>query len=106
MEVETVQSVQMNICQSNIYRKNLAWLHFDNETRCQVNVLQSFIPVLGAYPNIQVTTRSTNPAMKTAFYARSYSRLIEAPRNLRRKKLNEQIKAPIFLEAALAIETL
>ena len=106
MEVETVQSVQMNIDQSNIYKKDLAWLHFDNKARCQANVLQSYIPVLVAYTNIQVETRSTNPAMKTVFYARSYSRFIEAPRNVRRKKLNEKIKAPIFLEAALAIETL
>ena len=106
MEAKTVQSVQMNIYQSNIYRKDLGWLHFDNEARCQVNVLQSYIPVLVVYPNVQVATSSTSPVMKTVFYARSYSRFIEAPSNLRRKKLHEQIKTPIFLEATLAIETL
>ena len=44
--------------------------------------------------------------MQTVFYARSYSSFLKAPSNLRRKKLHEQIKAPIFLEAALALETL
>ena len=103
MEVETVQSVHMNIYQSNIYREELGWLHLNNEARSQVNVLQSYIPVLVAYPNIQVTTSSTNPVMKTVLYARSYSRFIVAPNNLTRKKLHEQNKAPIFLEAALAL---
>ena len=97
MEVETVQSVQMNIYQSNIYRKNLGWLHFDNEARCQVNVLQSYIPVLVVYPNIQVATSSTKSVTKTVFCASSYSRFIEAPSNLKRKKLHKKIKGPIFL---------
>ena len=34
-EVEPVQAVQMNICQSNTYRKDLRWLHFDDEPRVQ-----------------------------------------------------------------------
>ena len=87
MEVEAVQSVQMNIYQSNIYRKDLGWLHFDNEARCQEDVLQSYIPVLVSYPNIQVATSSTNPVIKTVFYARSYGGFIETPSNLRRKRL-------------------
>ena len=106
MEVETVQSVQLNIYQNNIFRKDLGWLHFDNEARCQMNDSQSYIPVLAAYPNIQVASSSTNPVMKRVFYARSYSRFIEAPSNLGRKKLREQIKASIFLETTLAIDTL
>ena len=44
--------------------------------------------------------------MKTVFHAKSYSRFIETTNHLRRKKLRKLIKAPIFLEAALAIETL
>ena len=35
MEVEPVQPVQMNIYQSNIYRKDLTWLNFDDEQRVQ-----------------------------------------------------------------------
>ena len=34
-EVEPVQSVQMNIYQSNNYRKDLSWFHFDDELRVQ-----------------------------------------------------------------------
>ena len=34
-EVETVEPVQMNIYKSNTYRKDLSWLHFNNEPRVQ-----------------------------------------------------------------------
>ena len=30
-EVELVEPVQINIYQSNTYRKDLSWLHFDDE---------------------------------------------------------------------------
>ena len=42
--------------------------------------------------------------MTTVFHAWLYDRSIEIQSNLRRKKLIEQIKGPIFLEAVLAIE--
>ena len=32
---EAVEPVQMNIYQSNTYRKDLRWLHFDDEPRVQ-----------------------------------------------------------------------
>ena len=34
-EVEPVKPVQMNIYQSNTYRNDLSWLHFDDEPRVQ-----------------------------------------------------------------------
>ena len=34
-EGEPVQPVQMNIYQSNTYRKNLSWLYCDNEPKTQ-----------------------------------------------------------------------
>ena len=34
-DVEPVGPVLMNIYQSNTYRKDLSWLHFDNEPRVQ-----------------------------------------------------------------------
>ena len=34
-DVESVETVQMNIYQSNTYRKHLSWLHFDNEPGVQ-----------------------------------------------------------------------
>ena len=42
--------------------------------------------------------------MTTVFHAWSYGRFIEIQNNLSRKKLPEQNKAQIFLEAILAIE--
>ena len=34
-EVEPVEPVQMNIYQSNPYRKDLSWIHFNDEPRVQ-----------------------------------------------------------------------
>ena len=34
-EVEPVEPVQMNLYQSNTYRNDLSWLHFDDEPRVQ-----------------------------------------------------------------------
>ena len=34
-KVETVESIFKNIYQSNTYKKNLGWPHFDNEPRIQ-----------------------------------------------------------------------
>ena len=52
-EVESAEPVQMNIYQSNIYKKDLSWLHFDDEPwvqeRQQVKVQQSSISVFIAY---------------------------------------------------------
>ena len=35
--VEAVEPVPMKICQSNTYRKDLSWLHFDNEPKVPAN---------------------------------------------------------------------
>ena len=47
-----VKPVQMNIYQSNTYRKDLSWLHFDDEPwvqgRQQVKDQQSYISVFVA----------------------------------------------------------
>ena len=34
-EVEPAEPDQMNICQSNTYRKELSWQHFEDEPRVQ-----------------------------------------------------------------------
>ena len=48
-EVEPVEPVQMNICQSNTDRKGLRWLHLNNEPSVlegqQVKGQQSYISV-------------------------------------------------------------
>ena len=101
--METVEPVQMNICQSNTYRKDLRWLHFDGEPRVQerqqVKYQQSYIIVFVAYSTIPSSNYEHQPDMTTTFHAWPYGRLIEIQRNF-----IEQIKAPIFLETVLAIE--
>ena len=53
---QTIETVQMNIYQSNTYRKDLSWLHFDDEPRVQerqqVKDQQSYISASVAYPAI------------------------------------------------------
>ena len=55
-EVEPVEPVQTNIYQSNTYRKDLSWLHFDDEPRVQerqqVKDQRSCVSVFVAYPTI------------------------------------------------------
>ena len=52
-EVEPVEPVQMNIYQTNTYRKELRWLHFNNEARVQemqqVNYQLSYITLFVPY---------------------------------------------------------
>ena len=54
--MEPVQPIEMNIYQSNTYRKDLSWLHFDNEQMVQERQLakdqQSCISVFVVYPTI------------------------------------------------------
>ena len=55
-EVEPVQPIQMNFYQSNTYRKDLSWLHFNNEPRVQdrqqVKDQQACISIFVADPAI------------------------------------------------------
>ena len=55
-EKEPVQLLQMNINQTNTYRKDLSWLYFDDEPRVQeryqVKERQSCISVFVAYRKI------------------------------------------------------
>ena len=46
MEVEPVEPVQMNIYQSNTYRKDFSWLNFDNEPRVQESAVREGPTVL------------------------------------------------------------
>ena len=55
----------MNIYQSNTYRKDLSWLHFDNEPRVQERQQQkdqqSYISVSVAYPVIPSSNYEHQP---------------------------------------------
>ena len=91
-EVEPVEPVQMYMYQSNTYRKDLSWLHFNNEPKVQewqqVKDQQSYISVFVVIQQFQVETRSTSPGAATVFHAWPYCRFIEIESNLRRKKLH------------------
>ena len=52
--MEPVEPVQMNTFQSNTYRKDLSWLHFDNEPRVQERQEVKDQPVL--YPGLSLGT--------------------------------------------------
>ena len=87
-----LSKVQMNIYLSNICRKDLSWLHFDDEPRVQerqqVKDQQSYIFVFVLFLTVLSTARSTIPDMTTVFHACLYERFIEMQSNLRRKKLH------------------
>ena len=63
-------------------------------------------PFLELIQQFQVATRSTSPYMNTVFHAWPYGRFIEIRATSGERNFIEWIKAPIFLEAVLAIETM
>ena len=79
----------MNINQSNAYRKDLSWLHFEDDQsvqeRQQVKDQQSYVSVFVAYRTF--AARSTSPDMTSLFHARPYGRFKEIQNNLRRRKV-------------------
>ena len=64
-EVEPVEPVQMNIYQSNTYRKDLSWINFDDDPRVQakqqVKDQQSCISAFVAYSTIQSSNWEHQP---------------------------------------------
>ena len=101
-ETEPVESVQMNIYQSNTYRKDLSWLHFNNESRVQerqqVKDQQSCMSTFVAYLTIPSTNLGHNPRHDNSIHIQRY-RATSGERNF-----IERIKVPSFMEAILAIE--
>ena len=77
--MEPAESVQVNIYQSNTYRKDLSRLYFSNEPRVQdrqqVKKHQSYILVFVAY--LTIPSRGTSPDIKKVFHAWLYGRFIE-----------------------------
>ena len=53
-EEESIQPVQMNLCQSNAYKLKLEWPHFDHGLRVegeqQMQEQQAYVNVSAAYP--------------------------------------------------------
>ena len=89
----------MKIYQSNTYRKDLSWLHFDNELR----VIESEGPTVlhirfcGLSNNSKQQLGGTCPEVTTVVQAWVYGRFIEIPSNLRRKKLRRTNQGFNFL---------
>ena len=105
--MQPVESVQMNIYQSNTYRKDLNWLYLNEpmvQERKQWKSQQSCISVFVAYPTIPSSNYEHQPRHDNSIPLCPYGRFIEIQSNLGEKNFIEQIKAPIFLEAILVIE--
>ena len=64
--MEPVEPVQLNIYQSNTYRKDFSWINFDDEPRVQerqqVKDQESCISIFVAYPAIPSSNYS--PVLK------------------------------------------
>ena len=86
----------MNICQSNTYRKDFSWLHFDSESRVQkrqpVKNQQSCVFAFIVY---LIFPGSSD--MTTVFHARLFLIFIEIRSNLRRKTLQRMNQSSNFL---------
>ena len=91
----------MNIYQGNTYRKDLSWLHFNDESRVQerqqVKDQLSYKSVAVGYLKFQVAYRSTSLDMTTVFHASPYGRFIEVQSNPWRKKRHRINQGSNFL---------
>ena len=89
--MEPAESFLKKISQSYTFGKDLSRPHFDDEPRVQEK------------QEVKDQQSCTSPDVTTVLHTRAYGRFIEIQSNLRRN-FTERIKAPIFLEAVLAIE--
>ena len=91
----------MNMYQTNTYRNDIGWLHFNEEQALRVGLRPTYSFLL-FIQRVQVAAKSNSPDMTTVFHARLYNRYIEI-RSKDERNFTEQIKTPIFLEAVLTI---
>ena len=100
-EVEPVEQVLKNIWQSNTYRKDLRWSHFDNEARIQKKQQkkdqQSCIFIFAACLTIPSSNEGHLPRFDNSIPCIAYVWIIEIQSNLGRKKLHRMNKGSIFL---------
>ena len=72
-EVEPAELVQMNIYESNTYRQDLNWLHFDDEQsiqeRQQMKDQPSCISIFVAYPTIPSSNLNDQQSCISIFVA-------------------------------------
>ena len=78
--MKPVNPVQMNIYQSSTNKKDLSWLHFDNEPglqeRQQMKDQQSYVSISVAYLTIPSTSQEPLN-LTTVFHAYPYGEFIE-----------------------------
>ena len=90
--MEPVELVLKNIYQSNTYRKDLSWPHFDDESgvqeKQQVKDQQS-CSFLELVQQFQIATRGASPDVTTVFNTLMYGGFIGIQSNLRKKKLHK-----------------
>ena len=95
-----VEPLQMNIYQSNTYKKELSWLYFNDkpsvQERQQVKNQQLHIRFC-SLSNNSSSNWEHQPDITTVFHAWPYGRFIEIQSNLRRKKLHTRNQGSNFL---------
>ena len=104
--METIEPVPKNIYQNNTYRKDLSWPHFDDEPRVQekqqVKDQQSCVSVFVACLTNPSSNWEHQPGRDNSI---PYMDVWQIYRDTSgERNFTERIKAPIFLEAVLAIE--
>ena len=108
MDLEVVQPLWISIDQSNNYRKEFSWLHFDNEPRVQEGQLvkdqQFYRPIslihliFSRKCNEQQHGYDSSIPFKAIWY-------LDKDKQLPQEEKTSWIKGPIFLKSVLAIET-
>ena len=92
--------------QSNTYRKDLSWLHFNDESRSQERQQekeqQSCLSDFVAYLTIPSSNQKHKSRHATVFHAWPYGRFLEIHSNLRRKKLHRTNQGSNFLGGTLS----
>ena len=109
-EVEPVEPVQMDIYQSNTYRKDLSWPHFASwpgvQERQQVKDQQNCISVSVANLAIPSGYQEHEPRHDNSIPYMVVWQLQRYRATSEERNFIERIKTPIFLEAVLEIEAM
>ena len=105
-EMEPVEPVQMSIYQSNIYRKDLCQLHFNDEPvvqeRQQLKDRQSWISHFVAYLTILSSNQGHQPRHDSSILCTALWQIYGDTENLRRKKLQRKNQGSNFLQGSFS----
>ena len=99
--MKPVEPVQVDIYQSNTYRKDLSWLHlamsqgFKGSNKWGTN--STAYPFLWLIQQFQVAITTTSSDITAIFHTYPYGRFIDIQTNFRRRKLHRTNRDPNFL---------